>query len=429
MIYETKEFEDGVPANMDMEYSLLGWILSNNRVMSEIGFLKVDHFHSAPHAEIFSAMEKLYITGNPVSVFTIQPLLKKDRLGYFDEAGGLKKYLVGAMTGSMINPFPVEQAKHIRELAERRSLVHICQNMAGDISVGGKSSADFAMELTGLVNDVIIDSPVSEFQNEQVIIEQILDDLKADIQPISTGMTKLDGAMGGGLFPGKSYGFAAKKKMGKTMLAGTISMNLNMAGVKHLFICGEMSPKEIHQRSISRSLGCYPSAFRTEFGKSIRFQSDIARLHSQAKNHILYRNAPGLTFDELRHVCTTAVDRHKVSGVILDYWQLVGGKVKNQSTAEHLDEVAQWIADFGRKHGVWMMMLAQINQEGNTRGGEGIRLAFDQVYHLRAPEDDPSRSGRYLEMMDTRYTGWTSIGTENSPGLQINEKGLFFEEV
>ena len=97
---------------------------------------------------------------------------------------------------------------------------------------------------------------------------------------------------------------------------------------------------------------------------------------------MLYEDAPGLTFDGLKDMVSRAVAKGKIKGYILDYWQLVGGKPKNKNTAEHLDEVAQWIADFARKHNIFAVVAAQINQEGNTRGGEGIRLAFDQVYQI-----------------------------------------------
>jgi hypothetical protein len=98
-----------------------------------------------------------------------------------------------------------------------------------------------------------------------------------------------------------------------------------------------------------------------------------------------------------------------------------------------LDEVAQWFADFGRKNGIWTITMAQINQDGNTRGGEGIRLAFDQVYKIRGmgeeeKEEDISRPDRWIEMMDTRYTEWMNIGSQLQPGLFMNPKGPFFEQ-
>jgi hypothetical protein len=142
--------------------------------------------------------------------------------------------------------------------------------------------------------------------------------------------------------------------------------------------------------------------------------------------NLIYRNAPGLTFAALRAIVGKAIMQHKVKGIILDYWQLVGGKEDRRSTSEHLDEVAQWIADTGRKHKVWMVVAAQINQEGNTRGGEGIRLAFDQVYQVhRMSESSPHI---WMEMMDTRYTQWAELGSKEQAKFFMHAKGPFFSE-
>lgn len=212
-----------------------------------------------------------------------------------------------------------------------------------------------------------------------------------------------------------------------TITASTISWNLNLQGVKHLFIAGEMGAEEIHERNLARALNCYPSHFRGPHRDDPAFLTRIAEVAVQTKRCIIYQDAPGLTFNDLRRYVASAIYQHKIQGIILDYWQLVGGKDAKRSTAEHLDGVAQWIADFCRQHGIWSVTMAQINQEGNTRGGEGIRLAFDQVYELH--REDISQPYAWLEMRDTRYTKWMNIGSKDIPGLFMNEKGPYFEEV
>lgn len=74
--------------------------------------------------------------------------------------------------------------------------------------------------------------------------------------------------------------------------------------------------------------------------------------------------------------------------------------------------------------------MAQINQDGNTRGGEGIRMAFDQVYQIRGvgEKEDISVPERWLEMMDTRYTKWMNVGDTNGGGYTVHECGPYFVE-
>lgn len=330
--------------------------------------------------------------------------------GPFEPYGGKRKVfarLAADTTAMMYKPEDIREA--LLRNYEKREIITAAES--GDV--------DGLMSLAKRIGQ----SRGSKLLLASEVKDSMVKDLTENKEPYSTGLKRLDSAMEGGMYEGKSYGFCARKKVGKTMLAATISHNLNEAGVKHLFICGEMSPGEIMQRMFCRVLHQPSRVFRQQPQAMAERLSDLP-----VNDNLIFSNAPGLTFDELKHILDGAVHGHNIKGFILDYWQLVGGKPKGKSTAEHQDEVAQWIADFSRKHKLFNVTFAQINQDGNTRGGEGIRLAFDQVYDIRAPEDDPSISFRYLEMMETRYTEWMNVGTDTSPGYEIIKDGLYFEE-
>jgi hypothetical protein len=91
-----------------------------------------------------------------------------------------------------------------------------------------------------------------------------------------------------------------------------------------------------------------------------------------------------------------------------------------------MDSVAQWLADFCRKEDVVGIVIAQINQEnGNIRGGEGIRLAADQVYQLDKSDDD----NYYLSMMDSRYTKYADVGSQQIGGVVMDMYGPHFRQI
>jgi replicative DNA helicase len=414
------------PHDIHVEFDLIGWVLSNNELLNHIGFLTSDDFYSTSHYEIWKAIETLRSQGETATPFTLRPLVQDQAI--FDDAGGIIKYLAAAVTSSVTEPAPVAAAKYLVKLSQMRKLVAACDEVIRKATdpTNTLPAEELASTLTNAVEEVTISSPLSEFHDNYDVSAQIIQDLKDDRRPFPTGLHRLDQAMEGGLFPGKSYGFAARKKIGKTTLAATISANLNQSGVKHLFICGEMSPKEIHQRVLARMSGIFASSFRNDYGKSADCGQKLADAAIAMPRNTLYKNAPGLTFDDLRHIATVAVERYSVKGIILDYWQLVGGKLKGQSTAEHLDAVAQWIADFGRRQGIWTITMAQLNQDDNTRGGEGIRLAFDQLYQLH--RENVTQPEAWLEMLETRYTSWNNIGSNTLPGLYMREKGPYFDE-
>jgi replicative DNA helicase len=417
-----KDLPDPLLANIEMEQALLGAILADNSHMHGIRALRAEHFFEPVHQRIFEAITTRTANGGVASPTLLRHNFDNDE-ALRDIGGG--RYL-GKLAAAAFHVFdPLDFEREIISLWRGRQLREVWQRGIGALEQGRIEEA--AAEVNAATHKVLFEATASFFRTDFDIATEILDDLKAERTAYSTGLPALDVTMGGGLYPGMAYGFAARKKCGKTILASTIACNLNLAGVRHLFICGEMSAKEVHQRTLARLADEFPSGFRTRHTDE-RFGNRIADAAMKSHRCTLYLDAPGITFEHLRRACAAAVATKGIKGIILDYWQLVGGKEARQSTSEHLDLVAQWIADFCRKHQLWAVVMAQINQEGNTRGGEGIRLAFDQVYQIHRPEDR-TLPHVWLEMLDTRYTAWSDVGSETLPAFLINGKGPYFEQV
>jgi replicative DNA helicase len=410
--------------NVEAEQGLIGALLSNNSLLPRMTFFESAHLFEPVHQRIFTAIEAAHKAGRMATPLTLKPLFDADP-ALADIGGGRYLNKLAATSNHVIDP--VELAQHITGLAQRRALLAAIEEAKAKLAeASDEESSDLVQTLCAKFESIGrgFDGPL--FETSQQVGERILKNMFHTQKPHSTGLARLDAAMDGGLFPGKSYGFAGKKKHGKTILAGTISENLNRQGVKHLFICAEMGPDEIHQRTLARQTGSYASVFRSEHGKEDWFQKKAGDAVARDNACTIFHNAPGMTFEQLRKVVLTAIYKHHIKGFILDYWQLVKGWGKSQNPTDHYDLVAQWIADTGRKYGVWTITTAQINREGDTRGGDGIRLAFDQVYQIQRP--DLGLPGTWLEMMDTRYTKWADVGDENDPGLLMSEKGTHFEE-
>jgi len=224
--------------------------------------------------------------------------------------------------------------------------------------------------------------------------------------------------MCGGLYPGKLYGVAARKKVGKTSLLSSISYNLINSGHKHQFFACEASPKEVQQSMIARYGGFNRLAFLPD-GRDKGWVREKAMLYQRhVKPSLIWHETPGISFPQLQTRALAGIAAG-AKGTIIDYWQVVTGKATNESEEFHLRTVAQWCADIARKTGTWFLMAAQINQEGNTRGGEGLKLACDQYYQLHREKREP---GAWLHMEETRYTPYQDIGDDTVPGLYMSSR-------
>jgi replicative DNA helicase len=412
--------------NIEAEQGLLGALLVNNNVMLHIAQLHAAQFYEPVHQRLFAAMQGAWERGQTFTPITMRRAFDQDP-ALLDIGGGSYLVKLAAAAVSVINALGLSEL--VIDLAQRRALLKICFEARQALeNPASRSATETAMALSVKLQEAVTSFDAPLFRDDYEVTEAILAEMRRDVQPYRTGYSLLDTAMEGGLYPGKSYGFAARKKTGKTNLAGSIACNLNLAGVRHLFICGEMSPEEIHKRTLARLMRVKQAVFNSREARTPAFMQRIADAALGSKRAMVYKNAPGLTFEELKKYVLLARMQKKITGFILDYWQLVGGIPKGKSRAEHQDEVAQWIADACRKYELWSITTAQINQEGNTRGGEGIRLAFDQVYILRAPNEDAGRTERWLEMSDTRYTAWRSVGSAMRPGFYLNQYGPHFSE-
>jgi replicative DNA helicase len=405
---------DTILVNAEMEQGLLGAIMMSPKALDQVSYLTSEDFAHANHQAIWIAVEAIRARGEPVNPISVCQLLG----AHLEDAGG-QPYIARLAAASPGAMAVGHWAKQLRDLSAKRRLREVIHGMSIRLERDGEVTAE------ELAADVVHECEAVSARSAPRILtvrqvrEAELEAMKQPLPCYSTGFTGLDRAMGGGMYPRRAYAIAARKKQGKTAMAGDISDALNHAGVKHLYIACEMGADQIEHRIMAKHLNVNALAFLDpRYRGSPAFISKVAAYTVKAPNNALYLNAPGLTFEDLRRNVTHAVLAHRIKGFILDYLQLVGGKQRNQSTAEHLDIVGQWIAEVCKTHGLFCLCLAQINQEGNVRGGESIRLAFDQVYELKRQLEGEG-TGAWLEMLDSRYTKWQNVGSEQFPGFWL----------
>lgn len=326
---------------------------------------------------------------------------------------------------------PAQLAKDILKSAQRRRVYATYQQAMDSLTDDSKDPSELVAKACMELEAAIDNSATQEAESDSAIITSLASKCMETLNYYSTGLPTLDKAMGGGLVAGKAYGFAAPKKSGKTALLATIAENLNQSGIKTLYVALEMGKEQIMERIAARRLHRNPVAFLTHERKEGNFIEKLLQTKSSGGN-LFFLDYAGVNFTALKANLLRAVRRGKYQVVIIDYWQLIGGKGNKESEREHLDTVAQWIAEFSKAYNVATITASQVNQEGNTRGGEGMRLAFDQVYKMERVEyvtDKETEIQSYFEMMDTRYTHWLDCGNKDAPAFRINPLGVYFEQI
>lgn len=415
------DLDFGPLIDLDTEQALIAAVLFDGRLMPHAEHVKPDDFGDLGHRRIWSATLAEYRSGHVPSWSLVRNRLAAEES--LEEVGGREYLLTLARNPVGAVDFMVRDwALAVRGMALRRRYLALAEEITKRAKNMDRAPEEVIAETVGDLHRMTKEGTQAG-QTKRAVAEGIVEAIAKPLPRYSTGLVSLDEVLGGGLFASKLYGVAARKKVGKTILAGTISHNLNERGVKHLFIALEMSPAEVEQRNIARALRINSIAF---------LKRDMPSLPSRAgqyavtvDDNMIYEAAPGATLDDLRGMVGRAIVQHGITGVILDYWQLVGGKAKNETEEYHLRNVAQWLADTCRKEGLWALVMAQVNQTGNTRGGEGLKLACDIYFTLHR---EKGSDGAWLEMEESRYVPYRSVGGELEPGLIMNHCGPFFED-
>lgn len=389
--------------NLDAEQWLLGGLLVNNLALVDIELKATDFYHD-PHQDIFNKMKE-FMRNNGEFSYIDFAAWRKDEAEYVRNVANAA---IGRDTETLKG-----YAAMVKELSRKRKVYGALKD--AEFLIESKTSDEVLSYIRTVTED---DENLEAFKTSAQVRAKILEGFKLPPVFYPTGFQNIDAAMGGGMYEGLTYGFCGAEKAGKTTLAHSISYNLQC---KHLYVAMEMGALQIEQRNMAREMGVNSLVF-------LKRPDDLATRAITTKDNpnIIYHDAPGATLDEVLNAIGKAVLKFDVKGIILDYWQLVGGQQRGESEERHLRRVAQSIADYARKKKLWCILLAQMNKEGQLFGGNGLRKACDQLYMIESCEDE---SGRWLRMDASRYTFRSDVGGDLGPALQLDTKqGPHFKE-
>lgn len=419
-------FLDNAPAqsvrdrlgNFEVETFFLGTMMFYPTMYDRVGWLSEEDFSNQLTGDIWSVMRALR---REHSGAKFDPEIVVPRLaarGYPLEDA--RKFVATCAASGSAATQAVVYASTIRDLAQRRRFLDLVNEATVGVEDLDTPSSEMFARLSGDIQRLAAGDG-RKVRTKRQVSEEIATGLDEKAEAYWTDLRALDEAMGGGMYAGRMYGFAARKKVGKTVLLGTISDNLSAAKVPHLFVAMETPAVEIEQRNMAKAGGFNSIHFLRRENETL--DARVRELAASSNDYARYLDAPGATFDEIKSEIMREIVAHGIKGVIIDYWQLVQGRNARDNEELHLRNVAQGFADICRKEKIFMAVAAQVNQEGNTRGGEGLKLACDQYYTLHREKDD---ANAWMEMEESRYTIYQNVGTEDLPGLILSKHGPAF---
>ncbi|HEY0837096.1 MAG TPA: DnaB-like helicase C-terminal domain-containing protein [Azospirillum sp.] len=419
------------PTDVVLEASLIGAVVNRPRVYPLVAHITPDDFADEAHAQIWAAIQAVAAAGGTPDPLTVSRAIAGDDAWRRE----VYLFLADAVT-AVINPAAApDYAVSLRDLAVKRAVMAAAAEAiaaAGD-RIMPTPAGEVASNAVAALTRTLAER--GECEDAGAIAARIRADLDRPVRVTRTGLPRFDRLLAGGLYEHKLYGLGARKKNGKTLLLGTIAYNVTIAAPEPdpvVFLALEMDPVEIMHRLLGRHMGVNANAFLDPVARGqpwFRRALEAAEVAFAARGlHFLAR--PRMSLDALRAELARLGLSGRCRGVILDYAQLVGGRRHTDSGADHLDDVGQTLAEAVKRYPYWILAAAQLNQENNVRGGEGLLNACDMALRLtKVPMGGGANDEAFIEIMDTRYTRYGSVGTENSPAYEVvADGGPYFHE-
>ena len=392
-----------MPYNRDAEMALLGCLLIDSEIASEIlEKLTEDDFYQESHKYVLRAMQRVFNNRKPVDLVTVSDELESE--GSLEKAGGIV-YLteLTQITPSAANYksyHEIIQRDSVNRKLIRASRKIIETSMSGSdektsLAFAEKSIYDISQEsersaLLGMEEGDIIGEVLHKFE--------LLQSDPNSFKGLQTGYKRLD-KMTHGLQPGTLVVLAARPGMGKTSLAMNLvehaSLRLNKTSAVFSL---EMPRSEIVQRLIcSYANVSMQKALDGELSakewKKLMLAADQLK-----KSNIFIDDSSRVTPAEILSKCRRLKSKTgSIDLIMIDYIQLMSsGESKRAGEENRQQEIASITRDLkimSKELGVPVIALSQLRriqskepQLSDLRESGAIEQDADIVMFISRPE-------------------------------------------
>jgi replicative DNA helicase len=420
------------PHNIEAEQALLGAILNNNDALAVVDrLIEPEHFFEPIHEQIYSVITSLIRAGKLATPITLKCHLPAD----LDIAGmSLGRYLarLAAEATTVINA--VDYAKTLRDLAHRRALMAIAEDMqaiAADAPVDFSPDA-LAQEMVERIDEIVATRTETHIPRITIgeAAAQAADKMSevmarsGAIGGITTGLKTLDN-MTDGLHRGDFVLLAGRPSMGKSGLMQSTALKTATAGFNCLIFSLEMGSISLGGRAISDLL--YDSRNPISYWKIARGELDdhqaqtvVDASRDLRQVPLLIDPQPSLTVSQIaartrKHARALERQRKTLDVVYIDHLHIIrpNDRYRGNRTAE-ITEISAGLKALAKELNVALVALAQLSRAVESRDDKRpttadlrdsgsleqdadlIAFLYREEYYLQRPSNDPIAEDRRI---------------------------------
>lgn len=345
----------------DAGIALLGAILgTNGKALDDLTITGAD-FPEPAHGEVFDVAKRLHDDGRTVDMVTLSDAIPEQ----------LRRYVIEAMswTGTSYNVH--EWARIIEHHSVRRRVAQVGAAIAAmDPAMTSSEMIDRAQAMVADLADRAV-KPSYRFVRD--LVDDALVQIVEQTSFVETPWRAVNQAIGG-LRPGAVYVVAARPGVGKTVVAAQLATALADHGAV-AFSSLEMSGIELVHRFISERAQVNVSRLKNNRLEEWDYDQIRNRRHILDNLNIAIDDRTNISPADVRGFVRGLSRKHTVSGVVVDYLQLMSSSSKSERYAQ-VTEFSRQMKIIAKDFNVPVVVLSQLNRQSENRS-DGIPKISD----------------------------------------------------
>jgi replicative DNA helicase len=458
-----------LPYDVEVEQALLGAVLVDNYSLERVSTtLKPEHFYDPLHQRLFDAIEKMCAKGQIVTPLTLKAATEGDP--GLAEVGG-QAYLVSLARAAPALPNVLEYARILRDLAVRRELIHIGEDIVNTafeapIDVAPAAQIEQAEKALYQVAEKgrFGEGPLG-FDAALMRAVQLAEGALArggSLSGIPTGFTDLDTLLGG-LNQSDLIIVAGRPGMGKTALATNMAFYAARLHAKDradnaspprgspvLLFSLEMAASQLSARILSEQTEIEMRKIRTGRFTDPEWQRFVQTAQVLGDLPLFIDDTGGISIAQIAARARRLKREKHIGLIVIDYLQLIEPASRRyDSRVQEVSEITKGLKALAKELEVPVVALSQLSRAVDARDdkrpvlsdlresgtieqdADVVMFVFREEYYLKSREPDANEDAvehdKWLGKME-RVHNRAEILVEKHRHGPTNKVELFFDE-
>lgn len=346
----------------DASRALIGAVLgTSGKILDELPIINAEDFNEPILGAIYETGKQLWAEGKPVDLVTLSDAVPELH----------RSHVVECMSWSHMTYNAHEYAAIVEKHGVRRKLAEAGAEIASlDPLLESAEMIDRAQAILGRVVDRSV-KPQYRFVRD--ILDEALASSVEEGTLVPTPWRTLDIPIGG-FRQGAVYVVAARPGVGKTVVAAQIATALAKNGAV-AFSSLEMSSVELVQRFISERALVSVSNLKNDRLTDRDFESINSRREALTELNIAIDDRTSISPADVRAFVRGLSKRHAVSGVVVDYLQLMSAAT-SMERYQLVTEFSRQMKVIAKDFEIPVIVLSQLNRQSEARA-DGIPKISD----------------------------------------------------